>query len=139
MFRQPTETCPPPWRTSCSKESEVSECWSANTLDTDCLVSRLKVGNYSVFYVFICFLTQGTLCCFDGCADVCLPPTESCRQVIFNPWIKKLCFQCRFDLQGDGNHRRAKDRNCDEAGVRPNCHRRLHGRGKNWVFKFQSS
>jgi len=57
---QPTETCPPPWRTSCSKESEVSECWSANTLDTDCL---------------------GTLCCFDGCADVCLPPTESCRQV----------------------------------------------------------
>ena len=90
MFRQPTETCPPPWRTSCSKESEVSECWSANTLDTDCLVSRLKVGNFCVFHVFVCFLTQGTLCCFDGCADVCLPPTESCRQVIFNPWIKNV-------------------------------------------------
>jgi len=56
-----TTVCPPPSLTSCTKESSVSQCWTADTYDSDC---------------------QGTLCCFNGCADVCLPPTErSCREV----------------------------------------------------------
>ena len=39
----------------------MSECWTPDTFDSDC---------------------RGTLCCFNGCADVCLPPTErSCHEV----------------------------------------------------------
>lgn len=53
--------CPPPSLTSCTEESSVSQCWSADTYDSDC---------------------EGTLCCFNGCADVCLPPIERiCREV----------------------------------------------------------
>jgi len=56
-----TTVCPPPSLTSCSTESSVSECWTPDTFDSDC---------------------RGTLCCFNGCADVCLPPTErSCHEV----------------------------------------------------------
>ena len=61
LSRRQTTVCPPPSLTSCSKESSVSECWTPDTYDSDC---------------------QGTLCCFNGCADVCLPPAErSCHEV----------------------------------------------------------
>ena len=61
---QQLAACPPPSLTSCTEESSVSQCWSADTYDSDC---------------------EGTLCCFNGCADVCLPPIErSCREVTLN-------------------------------------------------------
>ena len=78
---QKTTVCPPPSLASCSKESSVSECWTPDTFDSGC---------------------QGTLCCFTGCADVCLPSTEglNCydvKEIVEEPKteivMKEVCMQ----------------------------------------------